>query len=87
MHEHLFGECDPTWCQHDDKRKVKSGSAVTCPVQQAQISQLVKQRILDKLDQIVIDGIGASQQCACCVYASYVSRGVGRVSVNVSRLK
>ena len=55
--QHLFGTCGPA-CQHDETYVKKSGSCVTCPVQQAQIRAVIEEKIYKRLDQTVLDGIG-----------------------------
>lgn len=56
--KHLFAQCDKKWCKHDETWQARSGSCVTCPVQQKQIQLLVQRRIVDKLDELVMEGLG-----------------------------
>ena len=55
---HLFGDCDMSWCKHEATWKPRSGSTVDCPIEQAQIRQLLNERIFDFLDVLVLEDIG-----------------------------
>lgn len=55
--QHLFGECGAS-CEHKPGYVPKTGSVCTCPVEQAQIKWILKEKIFDRLPRLVLDECG-----------------------------
>ena len=66
-HTHCFADDGEPPCRTDPKPDTK-GQHVTCKHQLAALRQLVKERYTDRLDVLVIPGIGA---CTTSVVESY----------------
>jgi hypothetical protein len=58
LKSHMFN-LDHQGCEgHDSKWEAKSGHCITCPVQQAQISQMLEDKVIKDLHRTVLDDVG-----------------------------
>ena len=61
---HLFGDCDGM-CDHKADYVHKTGSAVTCPVEQGRIRAIVQEKVIDQLPNLVLEGVGPVNTNRC----------------------